>query len=45
MEQEILSLRKLGLTISEIAHKTGYSITEVCEVIRAQNDKDIANDK
>jgi DNA-binding transcriptional regulator GbsR (MarR family) len=44
MVEEILELRSKGLTISEISHKTGYSITRVCEVIRAQNDKDIAED-
>jgi DNA-binding transcriptional regulator GbsR (MarR family) len=45
MNEEILALRKLGLSIGEIAERTGYSITKVCEVIQAQNDKDIANDK
>lgn len=45
MRDEILGLRKLGLSIGEIANHTGYSITQVCEVIRTQNDLDINNDK
>lgn len=45
MREEILALRKLGLSIAEIAERTGYRLTEVCNVIYEQNDKDIANDK
>jgi hypothetical protein len=45
MKTQILNLRKLGLSISEISRITGYSLTQVCLVIRHQNDEDIKNDK
>lgn len=44
MKEEILALRRLGLSISEISHRTGHTITEVCEVLYRQNQEDIEND-
>lgn len=40
----ILHLRTHGYTISGIYAITGVSITEICEVIYEQNQKDISND-
>lgn len=40
-KQEILALRQLGLSISEISKKINKSITEVCEVIYEQNIRDV----
>lgn len=44
MKEEILALRDLGVSISEISHRTGYSLTEICEVLYRQNQEDIEND-
>lgn len=44
MKSEILSLRKLGMSIGEISRRTGYTITQVCEVVYQQNQEDIEKD-
>jgi len=44
MREEILALRKLGHTISQISKETGYSLSEVCNVIYEQNNKDKEDD-
>ena len=45
MKDEILGLRRLGFSIGEISSQTGYTLTQLCDVIRTQNDLDINNDK
>lgn len=45
MKEEILALRKLGLSILEIAKRTGYSLTEVCDVVYTQNQEDKDDDR
>lgn len=42
---EILSLRKLGYKIAEISRLTGYSISQVSEVIYYQNTLDKKENK
>lgn len=44
MKEEILALRKLGMSIGEISEVTGYSVTEVSTVIYNQNNKDKLKD-
>ena len=40
MKEEILSLRKLGMSLAEIAMRTGYSLTDVCQIVYDENSKD-----
>lgn len=40
MKEEILALRRLGHTLSQISEMTGYSLTDVCKVVYDQNNEE-----